>query len=457
MNPGSSRLGRRSFLKCLGGVGAVAAASAPLFRAFAEPTAGNDEFFVLIHAQGGWDVTMWSDPRWEAKGLVDPASTRNSDTAALKRWKDGPEIEAGERSFLPVQPAGSKIVFGPAIGDLADKYDRLTLVNGIAVNTVSHTDGTVFAATGRHLAGGRVPASSIDTMLANEFGAAQILPAVSLRFPSSFVGAGLDRRAMPLMVDGIGSMGRSLARSNMNLWSDDRQAVTALLSQEALDLAKRANDPAAMNGFALQLAALQKMTGGPVQALFDAGKLKAAQPRFDYAAQYMGAFATNAAFAVESMKANLVRSVAFSVGSFDTHNSSYSDHGQKLQETFDLLARLIEVLDETAHPTRAGAKLSEHTHVLVVSEFCRTPQINQTSGRDHYPNGSALIVSPKFRANTVFGRTDADQLLPEASGSFSDGLRAPTPADVLATFLGAFGVDPRKYMRDGEVIKELLR
>ena len=32
-----------------------------------------------------------------------------------------------------------------------------------------------------------------------------------------------------------------------------------------------------------------------------------------------------------------------------------------------------------------------------------------------------------------------------------------TVADVIATVLGAFGIDPRKYMRDGEVIPEVLR
>jgi hypothetical protein len=46
--------------------------------------------------------------------------------------------------------------------------------------------------------------------------------------------------------------------------------------------------------------------------------------------------------------------------------------------------------------------------------------------------------------------------LPRPSGKFADGDRALTPADLLATFVGAFGVDPRKHMRDGEVIKELL-
>jgi hypothetical protein len=446
---------RRNFLKCLGGAGAAAMAAGPLMRAMAAPS-GEGEFFIFIHAAGGWDVTVGLDPRFESKGLVDPASTKNLDYAALKKWTDGGTVEDGGASFKPYMPAGSKIAFGPAIGDLGDKYDRLTVVNGLAVNTVSHGDGTVFAATGRHLAGGRVPASSVDAIMANEFGVGQILPAVSVRFPSSFVGQ-LDRRAMPLLVDGIGSMGRALARTNMNLGVEDRNAVTALLSQEATDLAKISNDPTAMNGFALQLQSLTKMTGGPVQTLFDSAKLQAAQPKFDYRAQYMGAAAYNFAFAVEAMKANLVRSVAFAASGFDTHNNSYTDQGQKQQELFDMIARMIEVLDETAHPTLAGQRLSDHTHILVVSEFCRTPQINQTMGRDHYPNGSALVVSSKFRSNMVYGKSDPEQLLPTASGKFYDGERAATPADLLATFVGAFGIDPRKYMRDGEVIKELLR
>lgn len=447
---------RRTFLKILGGALGTAVTSTPVLRALASGST-SDDFFIVIHAQGGWDVTLWSDPRYEEKGLVDPATDKLVNTTGLTRWKDDAEVSPGEHVFSPVQPAGSKIVFGPAIGDLADMYDRMTLVNGIAVNTVSHPDGTAFAATGRHLAGGRVPAASIDSLLAHEFGAEQLLPAVSIRFPSAFVGSELDRRAMPLIVDAVGSMGRSLARSDLNLAAADRAAVGAVLTEEAEDLADLARDPAAMSGFALQLKALSKMVGGPVQKLFDATQLKMAQPTFDYAGKFMGASCVNAAFAVEAMKQNVVRSIGFSMGSFDTHNSNYQDHALKLQETFNMLAALLKVLDQTPHPTLQGKKLADNVHVLVVSEFCRTPQINITSGRDHYPNGSALILSPKFKGNTVYGATDAEQLLPKPVGKFSDGMRAPSPADVLATFLGAFGVDPRKHMRDGEIIQELIK
>jgi uncharacterized protein (DUF1501 family) len=95
--------------------------------------------------------------------------------------------------------------------------------------------------------------------------------------------------------------------------------------------------------------------------------------------------------------------------------------------------------------------------VLVVSDFCRTPGINLAGGRDHYPNNSALVISPRFRGGVVLGRTDPEQLLPVDARTFADGARPIAPPDLLATFVHAFGIEPRRYLRDGEVVPELLR
>jgi hypothetical protein len=94
---------------------------------------------------------------------------------------------------------------------------------------------------------------------------------------------------------------------------------------------------------------------------------------------------------------------------------------------------------------------------MVFSDFCRTPQINLNLGRDHYPNNSSLIISPRFQSNFVLGKSDPDQLLPLPTVSFSDGMRAVSPPDILRTFVSAFGGNPAKYLRDGEVIPALLR
>ena len=227
-------------------------------------------------------------------------------------------------------------------------------------------------------------------------------------------------------------------------------------SEEATDLARRAYRPQTPTSLISQYSDAATLLGPDAGTLFNATALRAAHPGFDYKGRFQGNTVINAAFAVEAIKRRLVRCVSFVAGGFDTHSTNYRYHPLVLQETFEMLAALLRELDATSFDG-GGDRLSDHTHILVISDFCRTPQINLTSGRDHYPNNSALIISPRFRANTVYGRSDPEQLLPLDSGSFSDGVRPVTPPDVLATFLGAFGVDPRKYMRDGEVVKELLR
>jgi hypothetical protein len=444
-------------LKVLSGSAVAAFAGLSPLRSMAEIATSNEgEFFIFIHASGGWDVTLWADPRNEARGIVQPASTENTDKGPLRLWVDAP-LGEGAKTFELVRPKGSSLVLGPGIGALASMPDRITIINGLAMNTVAHPDGATFSATGRHPQGGRVAASSIDTMLSNELGKEQLLPTVSLRFPSAFVGDNLDRRAVPLAVDDVGSVGRTLFRAQMFDTNPERDKVTALLSAEASDLARRSTYPGALEGLDLQYQSLRRMLGSNLQEIFTANGLRQLHPELNYKGRFGAGPSVNAAFAIEAMKRNIVRCVSFSFGSFDTHGNNYRTQALNQQELFDMIATLVQKLDATPHPTKAGSRLSEHTHILVVSEFCRTPQINLAMGRDHYPNNSALVVSPRFRGNFAFGKTDLEQLLPMPAKRFTDGERAIAPPDVLATMLGAFSIDPRKYMRDGEVVKELLR
>jgi hypothetical protein len=450
---------RRTFLKVLSVGAASAVTGLPTIASMADVAAtSSPDFFVFVIALGGWDVTLWADPRNELRGIVHPASTENTDTGPLKRWVDAPLGDSGFKTFELVRPKGSNLVFGPGIGDLADMADRITVINGLEMNTVAHPDGQIFSTTGRHPQGGtRVANSSIDTMISNELGRDQLFPTVSVRFPSAYVGENLDRRVVPLAIDDVGSISRTLARAQLYDADPERDRVTAMLSEEARDLAKRSTYPDVLDGMDLQYGALRRMLGSSLQDVFSTNGLRKVHPEFDYKARFAGGPAVNAAFAVEAMKRNVVRCVSFAVGGFDTHGNNYRGQAQLQQETFGLVAQIIKSLDATPHPTKAGAKLSDHAHILVVSDFCRTPQINLGMGRDHYPNNSALVVSPRFKSNFVFGKTDPDQLLPLPAHKFVDGERAIAPPDLLATFLSAFGVNPRKYMRDGEPVPELLR
>ncbi|HEY4239087.1 MAG TPA: DUF1501 domain-containing protein [Kofleriaceae bacterium] len=442
-------MNRRTWLKLVSG-GAALAASRPL-RALAGAPAS--DYFLFVHAAGGWDVTLWADPRNERKGLVEPASTDNTDIAPLSHWKSV-ALDGDTDTFEPLVDGNLRL--GPGIGALWELRDRLAIINGLAMNTVSHPDGTTFSATGRHLAGGRAPAASIDVALANERGTGQLLPAVAVNFPSAFVGEQLDRRAIPLRVGSAATIAKSLARSGAYFDASDRTSIVSALGDEAHALAEQSLFPETYERIASQLATQPTLTGGELETAFTQKALQTKYPQFDYKARGIGQGALSAAFAVEALTRDVVRCVGFALGGLDTHNQNYKQQALTQQELFGTIAALVGLLDATPHPTLTGSKLADHTHILVFSDFCRTPQINLSGGRDHYPNNSALVISPKFRGGRTFGATDRDQLLPATAKRFADGERPITPPDLLATFLHAFGVDPRPYLRDGEIVLELL-
>jgi uncharacterized protein (DUF1501 family) len=435
---------RRDMLKLLAG----GAATMALRPTWAAGSTQPDDFFIFIDAVGGWDVTLWADPRNERKGLIEPATAANTDAGGLEHWKS-----AGD-SFEVVTATGSPLRLGPAIGKLFDFRSRLTIINGIAMNTVSHDDGTNYSTTGRHRSGTTSPESSVDVLIANELGTTQMMPNIAVRWPSAFVGERLDRRSVPLRVANVDAITKSFERSTAYLDAGDRNAITAVLTDEARALARHSTHPAVFDQLASQHQALPPLLAGDFTKAFSAKQLRVAYPQFQYHGFHENTVVA-APFALEAIKRNIVRCVGFGIGGFDTHTTNQRQHALMLQELFGVIATLVELLDTTPHPTRPGTKLSERTHILVVSEFCRTPQINPSGGRDHYPNNSALVISPRFRPGT-YGKTDLEQLLPASAGTFSDGVRAISPPDVLATFVGAFGIDPRRYMRDGEIVKELL-
>jgi hypothetical protein len=435
---------RRDVLRLLAG-GAAAAALRPTWSAAATQP---DDFFLFIHAGGGWDVTLWADPRNQRRGLIEPASPGNTDTGGLEHWKP-----AGD-SFEIVTAAGSSLALGPAIGKLFDLRDRLTIVNGIAMNTVSHEDGTAYSTTGRHRTGGASVAASVDVVLASELGGGQLMPDIAVRWPSAFAGDRLDRRSVPLRVGTVDAITKSFERSTEFFDATDRDAITALLTDEARGLARRAGRPDPLDQIASQHQALPPLVHGDFTRAFSPRQLQAAYPELDVHG-LLGDQVIAGAFAVEAFRRNIARCVGFGLGGFDTHTANQRAHARRLQELFGAIAAIVRRLDATPHPTRHGTRLSERTHLLVVSEFCRTPQLNPAGGRDHYPNNSALVISPRFRPG-VHGKTDPDQLLPVGVRRFADGVRPIAPPDLLATFVAAFGIDPRRHLRDGEVVRELL-
>ena len=97
------------------------------------------------------------------------------------------------------------------------------------------------------------------------------------------------------------------------------------------------------------------------------------------------------------------------------------------------LAALID--DLVAHG------LLDTTLVIAMGEFGRTPRINGTAGRDHWPHCySVVLAGGGVRGGAVFGSSDKLGAYPETD--------PVTPADLAATLFYRFGLDPGTAISD---------
>ena len=119
---------------------------------------------------------------------------------------------------------------------------------------------------------------------------------------------------------------------------------------------------------------------------------------------------------------------------WDSHADNFGQHKKYLLPQADqALAALIEDLDERG--------LLASTLVVATGEFGRTPTINGTAGRDHWPDCySVVLAGGGIRGGQVFGSSDRIGAYPETN--------PVTPADLAATIFDRFGVDPTAEIFD---------
>ncbi|MFK7850266.1 MAG: DUF1501 domain-containing protein [Akkermansiaceae bacterium] len=147
-----------------------------------------------------------------------------------------------------------------------------------------------------------------------------------------------------------------------------------------------------------------------------------------------------------------VRFVSMTYGSWD-HHDNVKNGFQKQVPPFDVaLARLIRDLDDRG--------LLDSTLVMVSSEFGRTPKINKTAGRDHWPKVfSTMLAGGGIKRGSVYGLSDSLAAEPEEN--------PVSPEDLAATIYNQLGINsdkelmapggrPIEIVDGGKVIKDLL-
>ena len=147
-----------------------------------------------------------------------------------------------------------------------------------------------------------------------------------------------------------------------------------------------------------------------------------------------------------------VRFVSLSYGGWDHHDNIKNAMNNQLPRFDQAFAALIRDLDQRG--------MLDSTLVMITTEFGRTPKINGTAGRDHYPKVfSICLAGGGLKKGYVHGTSD-----PTGSEPESDPLQVE---DLAATIYHQLGIDytkpllapgnrPIPIVKDGEVQKGLL-
>jgi hypothetical protein len=119
--------------------------------------------------------------------------------------------------------------------------------------------------------------------------------------------------------------------------------------------------------------------------------------------------------------------VTLSAGVWDTHSAHFTYQRDYIPRLDQSLHALVTDLAERG--------LDQHVAVVVCGEMGRTPRINKTAGRDHWPSaGFALFAGGELRMGQVIGATDAIGERPKD--------RAYKPQNILATLYHVLGISP---------------
>ena len=124
---------------------------------------------------------------------------------------------------------------------------------------------------------------------------------------------------------------------------------------------------------------------------------------------------------------NDVSFVQVSHSNYDTHAENFNFHIEQLGEFDRAFSTLINDLAERG--------MLDSTLVIVLSEFGRTPRINNRYGRDHWGRGfSIALAGCGIQPGAVVGAMSKD------GTEIAD--REVKPADLFHTYLRALGLDP---------------
>ena len=485
------RLGRRSFLKALGGAGAqvavgTAGLGAWLQAAQAAPPCDVGDWGALPGSVGGWTCTnhpgfkvleiylnLGASP-WETFWLPGNAAPNFSDhglgALPLNQLNWGantgsfpcqpPDVPPAFDSaqLFAAQSGGGNVYWGAPARPLFRRSDILPRCRMVTQyhELAPHEAAIPYALSGLRLGNPRRAGTGAAIQRrARVVNAGQVLPVSYVLHrgapiaPGAAVTTGTHpgfARPLLIQVQNSNAFVNNLARTGITAESD--QLLLALRHETRDRLRFRgAGDPVRSAGFEGYWVASELLDDAPaLQALFP-GNLLVIDTNENVCPTHPAATAFNvphaktmlhaAASLLSSGPARYVCAIDSGLtGSYDTHGNGTQLHLLHTSANlYNVLHHLAEIIH---HPVNnpTGTLNLDQTLVVINTEFGRTPGINGQNGRDHWPTGyvTTLIGGPLTGGASIRGAIDATGVTVAA--------HRYTPTDVRGAVLLAAGIDP---------------
>lgn len=387
-------------------------------------------YYVAIVLGGGMDATYTTDPKVRAE--VDP----DIDLA----YPPQKIIESGD------------VRFGPLMKDLTRWAPRMAVVNGVRVKTANH-----------------------------ETGFRQILrfrTGVSPAMPGLFEIIGEQRDSQPLACLSLGNLGEEVYSPNQ--WFGIEMPTAATSPQEREKDLFDLLDDATPQELGM-LAEVYRGHAGRLRRQSDTRAGRATVANIDQCASLFARLEKTPRFKEEKwsddartqanarclqrtlwmLENDLTASVFFmasSAGSssWDTHQHNLRRQTEQANHLFGVLQRFLTALSERSN---AHGNLLKNTLIVAGSELGRFPKLNDTQGKDHFPEAPYFLIGSGVNTGSkgaMYGRTGRQmQALPidlrtgQATSGATDFL---TLDDLGATLLYSAGLEPATHDYTGRIL-----
>lgn len=383
---------RRKFFKIAAMSGLAVSAPLGIRRVLANPEPYKGPFFVLVNASGGWDPVYLCDPKPNG-----PLNRLYGDAAGEGNIRYAPTVLDDAVLGLDAGTAAAHLMSNQ---QFFETYaSRLTVLNGVDMQTNNHDGGTRatwsgrleegFPSIGAIIAATKSPESSLGYISSGGYDVTQGL--VPLTRMSSI--DAIKRIAYPNQTD---PQNPETEQYHTSATADRIRKAQAARLEAQLARQRLPRVKAAMNELVLARAGDDILQDLVLPA--DLASLPG------YQLSDLQSLMQQAQLAVAAFKAGMAVACNLNLGGFDTHGNHDSDQIRqiaKLLKGVDFLMKQAEI-----------AGIADDLVVMIGSDFARGPGYNGGdfyAGKDHWSITSAMLMGRGVGGNRVVGATTDDQ------------------------------------------------